>query len=68
MRNIHSHAFDDTEIMRIDSNTSNPPQTGSVFTREDAERIELHVPRGSLEKYRSAPVWKYFTNIIADLD
>ena len=67
MKAIYSFAFNGTKIQRIDSHATTPPQTGKLFTLNDAKRIELHVPRGSESAYRSAPVWKAFVNIIADL-
>ncbi len=67
MKAIYSYAFAGTRLQRIDSHASTPPQTGRIFTLDDAARIELHVPRGCEEAYRSAPVWRMFTHIIPDL-
>lgn len=67
MKAIYSFAFKSTQIQRIDSHATTPPQTGQIFTLNDAKRIELHVPRGSEAAYRNAPVWEAFVNIIADL-
>ena len=67
MKAIYSFAFKGTQILRIDSHATTPPQTGQIFTLNDAKRIELHVPRGCEAAYRNAPVWEAFVNIIADL-
>ena len=67
MKAIYSFAFKGTQIQRIDSHATTPPQTGQIFTLNDAKRIELHVPRGCEAAYRNAPVWEAFVNIIADL-
>ncbi len=67
LKAIYSYAFNGTRLMRINSHATTPPQVGSVFKRSDADRIELHVPRGCEAAYRSVPVWKEFVHIIADL-
>lgn len=64
---IYSYAFIETAIVRIDCHAVKPPATGKLFTTDDAQRIELHVPRGSLEAYKESSPWKYISTIIADL-
>ena len=38
-----------------------------TFTEADVKRIELHVPAGREQAYRSVGVWNRFAKIIADL-
>ncbi len=64
---IYSYAFNGTRLARIDLLAKNPPACGKLFTANDLARIELHVPRGTLAAYRSAPLWQKFVNIIDDL-
>lgn len=64
---IYSYAFNDTLLQRIDLLAKNPPATGKLFTADDLARIELHIPRGTLSAYRSAPLWNKFAKIIDDL-
>lgn len=54
----------DKKLVQIYANPIVPPTCGnSVFTQVDKEACTLFVPRGSLDAYKEAPVWKEFFNI-----
>lgn len=67
VQKIYSYAFNGTPLMRLNLLSRTPPATGKLFTGADQKRIALHVPKGTLAAYRSAPLWKNFVTIIDDL-
>jgi len=42
--------------------------SAQVFRTVDTTTCTLHVPKGSLDAYKAADVWKGFTNIVDDLN
>ncbi len=46
--------------------TSVPPQASDEFTDAQYVNAVLHVPTGSEDTYREAPVWKNFWSIVGD--
>jgi len=60
-------AFSSSAILKnIRVQTSVPPQASDEFTDAQYVNAVLHVPAGSEDKYRNAPVWKNFWSIIGD--
>lgn len=51
-----------TNLRHIQSFATEPPVT-EAFTENQYDNVHLHVPAGSLEKYRTADVWKNFAHI-----
>ncbi len=61
---IGSCAFKNSDITKIVSNIENPFSIGvEVFSENTRENATLHVPAGTIEKYKSTEGWKYFANI-----
>lgn len=55
----------DRKLVQIYANPVVPPTCASseVFTQVDKQACTVFVPRGSLDAYKEAPVWKDFFNI-----
>lgn len=68
MQAIYTKAFEGTALEHVDCHAQNPPKIAmGTFTEADVKRIELHVPAGREQAYRSVGVWNRFAKIIADL-
>ncbi len=65
LKSVDNNAFwNASSLAQIYANPVVPPTCGSnVFNYVDKKACSLFVPRGSLEDYQNAPVWKEFFNI-----
>ena len=61
---IGMNAFQKIDFTSVQSYSANPPQLArNAFSETTYSKAELTVPKGSLESYKSAYLWKKFLNI-----
>lgn len=65
MRALYNGCLSQTPLKHIYLHATTPPGVGKVFTQNMIDNITLHVPAGSIDRYRNDPFWKLFKNIVA---
>lgn len=64
LKTMENQWFIQEDLLRIFSNSSNPPQIDeSTFRKYNYENTTLYVPRGAKAAYHAAEVWSQFQNI-----
>lgn len=69
LRYVGGQGLDNPNLESIYASPTTPPATEENYSYFDSNVLsncKLYVPKGSLDSYKNAPIWKDFLNIIED--